>query len=168
MEFWDDLEHDPLAPDTGRKMRRELRQLAAFRALEGCRCFLISYLCAFTLVMMVGSYHVPVPLYALLSYFLAYLLIGSWADKYKTPEFLLDSLRLSCHYSYRKYLTEQASLWFAFLLLAAVQYSFLYTVHLNSVLLSFSPAAAAILLLLGRYPGAMAAYYMLRRSIYRG
>lgn len=168
MEFLDDLEQDPVPQAQRERIRREMRQLSALSALRGCRIFLILALSVLTSLTTIGSNHMPVPMYALLCYFLVYLVLEEAMKKYKTPEFLLNSLRLTCRYSCQKHLTEQYSLLFAFLLLFAIQYSFLNTMRLDSALLTYSPAGIALLLLILRYPGALVHKRLLRRRLLEG
>ena len=160
MPFIDDL-GQPIedSPRKNQDIRRELCLLSEFLALRCCRMLLLLALFSLAIATSIGKSHTPVTLYAMLCYFFLYLISSEWAKsgisrkmaQKKAQEFFLSSLCQRCRFAPDKLLTERLCFWFSFVLLAALQYAFLHTMELESILLTYSPPAAAVTLLLTRY-----------------
>lgn len=150
MNFIDDLEQ-PLPEADGAKMREELHSLAIFRSLRFCRIFFCLALSVLTILTAMDGYHIWVPLYALLGYFLFYLAVGEWCKKRKTQGFLLQTLRKKYDFSYAGLLNGQLGFAFSFVLLFALQYAYLRNMILSVPALTYAPAILAVLMLALRY-----------------
>ena len=155
MKFIEDLEQENQDgyQNNHQKMQQELHLLADFRVLKICRvCFLL-FLVLLAIRTSIGSSHVPVSIYAIFAYFLAAFVLSEHTRKHKTQEFLLKSLRIRYHYQHSQLLTARYCYFFSFILLAAIQFAFSYTILLGDLSLTYSPAGFALFQLLLRYPG---------------
>ena len=168
IEFLEDFTEQASSSEPSRQkqqFQQDLRTLSDFLALCLCRVAFLVLLFLLAIATSIGRSHTPVSLYGLLCYFFVYLILSEYTKKYKTQGFSLPSLRLRYHYRYQKLLTEQLCFWFSFLLLAALQYAFLYTIQLDNPFLTYSPPAIALFLLLLRYLSPPVLRFFLKRQL---